>query len=363
MNQALVIIRNETNESSKNCAEILFSNRKNKQLIKLSCTIKGYSNTSAIISSKPSKLKYSHYIKESQIKEVYNRVKNLIQQLDEQGTKLETKSNCQIKTIRSIYLLNTNQLIQSAKQEAYKQILKLIIRISIACCNSKFKLKLDELFAQSIQIQFKIEEQLQSNNQSTNVQDIAPINYSPLLSQISQIQQTKKQSEFTVTMEDYLLPSVQHKVLHQFKYSNEQNLINHDNQKINLEISPIPVFHQSVITKTGQLYLFGGTTIDNNYPNNKSNGIYFFDKNSLVNVGNLLISRSSHGCCSIGDYIYSISGLEQGQTLEKNCERYNYILRRSQKIQDCLFPSILVVVQISIINLYINLEIFMKNSR
>ncbi|CAD8101429.1 unnamed protein product [Paramecium primaurelia] len=290
--------------------------------------------------------------KDSQIKEVYNRIKNLIQQLDELGTKLETQSDCQIKTIRSIYLLNTTQLIQSASQEAYKEIMKL--KFPLLVVSQNLNQKLDELFVQSIQIQFKktnpsilkIEDKLQQNIQPINVQDIASMNQSPLLSQINEIEQAKKQSEFTITMEDYLLPNVQNKVLHYFKYNSyELNLINLDNpkitKKINLKISfPIPVFHQSLITKTGQLYVIGGTTIDNNYPNNKSNGIYLFDKNSLVNVGHLLISRSSHGCCIIGDYIYSISGLGQGQTLEKSCERFNYILRKSEKIQDCLYPSI-----------------------
>ncbi|CAD8165128.1 unnamed protein product [Paramecium pentaurelia] len=290
--------------------------------------------------------------KESQIKEVYNRIKNLIQQLDELGTKLETQSDCQIKTIRSIYLLNTTQLIQSANQEAYKEILKL--KFPLLVVSQNLNQKLDELFAQSIQIQFKktnttmlkIEEKQQLINQPINIQDVPSLDQTPLLSQISEIQQVKKQSEFTITVEDYLLPSVQNKVLHYFKYnSNELNLINLDNpkemKKINLKIPfQIPVFHQSLITKTGQLYLIGGTTIDNNYPNTKSNGIYLLDKYSLVNVGSLLISRSSHGCCIVGDYIYSISGLGQNQTLEKTCERYNYILRKSESIQDCLYPSI-----------------------
>ncbi|CAD8123665.1 unnamed protein product [Paramecium sonneborni] len=290
--------------------------------------------------------------KESQIKEVYNRIKNLIQQLDELGTKLETQSDCQIKTIRSIYLLNTTQLIQSANQEAYKEILKL--KFPLLVVSQNLNLKLDELFTQSIQIQFKkttttmikMEDKQLSNNQPIKLQDGPSLNQSQLLSQINEIQQVKKQSEFAITQEDYLLPTVQNKVLHYFKYnSNELNLINLDNlkeiKKINLKISfSVPVFHQSIITRTGQLYLIGGTTIDNNYPNNKSNGIYLFDKNVLVNIGHLLISRSSHGCCIVGDYIYSISGLGQNQTLEKTCERYNYILRKSEQIQDCLYPSI-----------------------
>ncbi|CAK68113.1 unnamed protein product (macronuclear) [Paramecium tetraurelia] len=290
--------------------------------------------------------------KESQIKEVYNRIKNLIQQLDELGTKLETQSDCQIKTIRSIYLLNTTQLIQSSNQEAYKELLKL--KFPLLVVSQNFNQKLDELFGQSIQIQFKktnttmfkIEEKQQLNNQPINIQEAPSLNQTPLLSQISEIQQGKKQSEFAITVEDYLLPSVQNKVLHYFKYnSKELNLINLDNpkeiKKIKLQIPfQIPVFHQSIITKTGQLYLIGGTTIDNNYPNTKSNAICLFDKYSLANVGHLLTSRSSHGCCIVGDYIYSISGFGQNQVLEKTCERYNYILRKSEYLQDCLYPSI-----------------------
>lgn len=49
----------------------------------------------------------------------------------------------------------------------------------------------------------------------------------------------------------------------------------------------IPVFHTSIITKFGSIYLIGGTIPDKQFPNNKSNAIYTYDheKRILSKIG------------------------------------------------------------------------------
>ena len=95
-------------------------------------------------------------------------------------------------------------------------------------------------------------------------------------------------------------------------------------EEIELDISfKIPIWHRSVITKQGLIYLTGGSgggiTKDKNL-----NDVYVYDPldQSLKPKAKMNYARNSHGICVFQDHIYVVGGCidEEGYTTQ--CERY-----------------------------------------
>ena len=105
-------------------------------------------------------------------------------------------------------------------------------------------------------------------------------------------------------------------------------------QKIPLKIDfKIPPFHKSISLSNGELYLIGGSLIDDPQKN-KSPFLYKynFDKFTLNQVSTLIFPRSSHAICSMGKYIYIVGGFGSKQVMLSECERYNLVTQQTQKI-------------------------------
>jgi len=95
-------------------------------------------------------------------------------------------------------------------------------------------------------------------------------------------------------------------------------------EEIELDITfKIPIWHRSIITKQGLIYLTGGSgggiTKDKNF-----NDVYIYDPidQTLKQKAKMNYARNSHGICVFQDHIYVVGGCidEEGYTTQ--CERY-----------------------------------------
>ena len=70
----------------------------------------------------------------------------------------------------------------------------------------------------------------------------------------------------------------------------------------------IPSFHRTIATSQGEIYLIGGTFIENM---RKSNKIYQYDpmNRSLKHVASLQVGRSSHSIAFVKNNIFIVGGM------------------------------------------------------
>lgn len=111
--------------------------------------------------------------------------------------------------------------------------------------------------------------------------------------------------------------------------------------RISLKIDfRIPPFHKSLSLSNGDLYLIGGSIMDD-VAKSKSSIIYkyIFEKNILVQAGNLIFPRSSHSVCFIGNMIYIVGGFGNKQTMLGECEKFNVLTQKSQQIASLNYPA------------------------
>ena len=134
---------------------------------------------------------------------------------------------------------------------------------------------------------------------------------------------------------DYFDIGCKHKYLHFFQDNSKKlHLLNISNlgqqnltfEEINLEINfRIPVWHRSVITPEGTIFLTGGSAPAIKLENN-SNRVYQYDYDvkTLFEKSPMKYARNSHGICVFQNYIYVVGGCidEEGYTTE--CERLEY---------------------------------------
>ena len=109
-----------------------------------------------------------------------------------------------------------------------------------------------------------------------------------------------------------------------------QNYFNRIPLKIDFKIPP---FHKSISLSNGDLYLIGGSLIDDPLKS-KSPFIYkyIFEKATLLQTSTLIYPRSSHAICHLNKFIYIIGGFGNKQVMLNECEKYNILTQQTQKI-------------------------------
>lgn len=109
-----------------------------------------------------------------------------------------------------------------------------------------------------------------------------------------------------------------------------QTFFNRIPLKIDFKIHP---FHKSISLSNGDLYLIGGSLIDDPLKS-KSPFVYryIFEKATLQQTASLIYPRSSHALCALGKFIYIIGGFGNKQVMLGECEKYNVQTQQTQKI-------------------------------
>ena len=91
-------------------------------------------------------------------------------------------------------------------------------------------------------------------------------------------------------------------------------------EEIELDIDfKIPIWHRSIITRQGIVYLTGGSGAGKNISD-----VYAFDPldNSLRAKAKMNFARNSHGICIFQDFIYVVGGCTDEEGYTAQCERY-----------------------------------------
>lgn len=102
--------------------------------------------------------------------------------------------------------------------------------------------------------------------------------------------------------------------------------------RLNIKFN-IPTFHKSIFLKNGAIFLTGGSL-----ENEKLNKIFQYANQDLIEVGNLICSRSSHCIAAIGSKIYIVGGFSTGNIVTEKCEVYDTSMAKIIKIADVRKP-------------------------
>ena len=95
-------------------------------------------------------------------------------------------------------------------------------------------------------------------------------------------------------------------------------------KEINLNINfKIPIWHRSIMTQQGTIYLTGGSDLESEYKTNlKDVYVYAPFENILKPLAGLNYARNSHGICILQDFMYVIGGCSEQGGYTASCERF-----------------------------------------
>ena len=152
--------------------------------------------------------------------------------------------------------------------------------------------------------------------------------------------------DFPISIPDYLEPKSQ-KFLHFFQNDSKfLYLLNIEELNQNAAFNQIPLnipfkiphFHKSIISPKGNIYLVGGTSLEQN---KKISNIYLYDHKTkeLKTIGNMLNPRSSHSICYHRDIIYIIGGFLNRQEFTTTCETFDLKREKSNSIANLNISS------------------------
>lgn len=112
-----------------------------------------------------------------------------------------------------------------------------------------------------------------------------------------------------------------------------------DFQEIQLILNfQLPDYHKSIAVSNGDLYLIGGTEVNQK----KSPAIFKmdFESNNLILCNKLKYGRSSHSICFNNKYIYVLGGYLNSQSPATNrCERYDITNNRVEEIRPMRYET------------------------
>ena len=151
-----------------------------------------------------------------------------------------------------------------------------------------------------------------------------------------------------ISEEEYFNVGSHHKLLHFFQ-DNSQNLFMAKLNQIDLKLekfelkikSKIPVFHRSIITPLGDIYITGG--LDPNTKRRATSQVSKFNYRTsyLDPCQNMNYPRHSHSICWADGSIYVVGGAvsDQDEYLNK-CEKFDVETSRWTIIADCKYGSV-----------------------
>lgn len=148
-------------------------------------------------------------------------------------------------------------------------------------------------------------------------------------------------------MPDYFDSKTPQKYLHFFEPDSKfLYLLNIEDVNQNPEFSRIPLninfkiprFHKSLITPKGNIYLLGGTSVEDN---KKIPNIYLYNQKTsdLKTIENMLYPRSSHSVCYHNNLIYIIGGFINRQEFTNSCEVFDLKRDKSSSIAPLNNPT------------------------
>lgn len=157
--------------------------------------------------------------------------------------------------------------------------------------------------------------------------------------------------EFPVTLNNYFEPGCTRRYLHFFQnYENRLHYIdvsnlsknaspNFESTELNIDFT-IPPFHRSMAVPNGDIYLIGGSDVQD--PALKLNTNFLFDWGSraLVQRAPMNVPRSSFAICYMNRYIYVAGGLTDNSTFTRRCERYEIATNKWSNIADLNYDVI-----------------------
>jgi len=114
------------------------------------------------------------------------------------------------------------------------------------------------------------------------------------------------------------------KKLHILDLEEAKTTGNYKFEELELNINfKIPIWHRSIITRQGVIYLTGGSEANAKRDKN-SDAVYIFDpiERTLKPKAKLNFARNSHGIAILQDHIYVVGGCVDDEGYTDKCERY-----------------------------------------
>jgi len=140
-------------------------------------------------------------------------------------------------------------------------------------------------------------------------------------------------------MPDWFDQNVKCKYLHFFQDNSKKLFLlslmeeNSKFEVIDLDISfKIPVWHRSVISQQGEIFLTGGLN-SQRFEDQNSREVfsYDFERKTLRQRKSMNIGRNSHGICILQDYIYVVGGGTNDSGYSTECERFRINPRNAEE--------------------------------
>ena len=137
-----------------------------------------------------------------------------------------------------------------------------------------------------------------------------------------------------MSIPDYFEPNCDRQLLHFFQnhenrlhYIDLELLVNSSKASFNtveLDIPfTIPPFHKSISVPNGDIYLVGGSDLQNSSKKLDTTYLFDFENASLTPKAHMNIPRSSFAICYMNRFIYAIGGLTNNSNFTSTCERYD----------------------------------------